>query len=181
MPRKAVIICALAAVLAAAGCATTRKDSGAPAAHGSSREPTAPVAAPAPTRQTTESPSAKHAPAQPPRPKTPPASTAHANPHATLPALIEAQTAWVDYGRSLVVTRGNASSLPPVPIFRQAIVLASVRAAVAGSPAGPKAEFHRGLITLTFMRGTSQEIAAAVNRAIAVPEVLRLGVYLAGG
>jgi len=62
----------------------------------------------------------------------------------------------------------------PVPLFRQAIVLANVRAAIAGLPAPPKAEFQRGLLTLTFGQATSEQIAAAVNRAIEVPEVTRL-------
>ncbi len=65
-----------------------------------------------------------------------------------------------------------------MPLFRQAIVLAAVRAAVAGSPAVPKAEFRHGLLTLTFAQGTPAQIATAVNSAIAVPEVVRLGVIL---
>jgi hypothetical protein len=47
---------------------------------------------------------------------------------------------------------------------------------VAGLPAQPKAEFQRGLLTLTFPRGTQAEMAAAVNRAFAVPEVSRIQV-----
>jgi hypothetical protein len=77
-------------------------------------------------------------------------------------------------GNSLLVSRGPAAA--PVPLFRQAIVLANVRAAVAGLPAQPRAEFQRGLLTLTFPRGTGPEVAAAVNRAIEVPEVTRLRV-----
>ncbi len=118
-------------------------------------------------------------PATPPRPPAvsretapPPAPT-----RAELPPLINAAAAWTDYGKSLVVTRGRHQ---PVPLFRQAIVLASVRAAVAGSPAAPRAEFRRGLLTLTFGRGTNAEIAAAINRAIAVPEVTRLEILLQG-
>ena len=80
----------------------------------------------------------------------------------------------VNEGNSLLVTRSTAAA--PVPLFRQAIVLANVRAAVAGLPAQPKAEFQRGLLTLTFPRGTQAEMAAAVNRAFAVPEVSRIQV-----
>jgi hypothetical protein len=76
----------------------------------------------------------------------------------------------------VIVTRAGASQAQPVPLFRQAIVLANVRAAVAGLPAQPKAEFQRGLLTLTFTRGTQAEMAAAVNRAFAVPEVSRIQV-----
>jgi len=76
----------------------------------------------------------------------------------------------------IIVTRAGAAQAQPVPLFRQAIVLAKVRAAVAGLPAQPKAEFQRGLLTLTFPRGTQAEMAAAVNRAFAVPEVSRIQV-----
>ena len=79
----------------------------------------------------------------------------------------------------IIVTRAGAAQAQPVPLFRQAIVLANVRAAVAGLPAQPKAEFQRGLLTLTFPRGTHAEMAAAVNRAFAVPEVSRIQVVLA--
>lgn len=119
-------------------------------------KPTPPASAPAPPRET----------APPPRP-----------PRADLPSLINAPAAWTNYGNSLVVTRGKPQ---PVPLFRQAIVLASVRAAVAGSPAAPRAEFRRGVLTLSFGRGTNAEIAAAINRAIAVPEVTRMEVLLQG-
>ncbi len=76
----------------------------------------------------------------------------------------------------IIVTKTGAAPAQPVPLFRQAIVLANVRAAVAGLPAQPKTEFQRGLLTLTFPRGTQAEVAAAVNRALAVPEVSRLQV-----
>ena len=78
-----------------------------------------------------------------------------------------------------MVTRAGAAPAQPVPLFRQAIVLANVRAAVAGLHAQPKTEFQRGLLTLTFPRGTQAEVAAAVNRALAIPEVSRLQVILA--
>ena len=79
----------------------------------------------------------------------------------------------------IMVTKAGAAPAQPVPLFRQAIVLANVRAAVAGLPAQPKTEFQRGLLTLTFPRGTQAEVAAAVNRALAIPEVSRLQVILA--
>ncbi|MBE2179356.1 MAG: hypothetical protein IAE97_02690 [Chthoniobacterales bacterium] len=115
-------------------------------------------------------------PSTPPRPPEAPREAAPP-PRADLPPLIHAASAWTDYGKSLVVTRGRHQ---PVPLFRQAIVLASVRAAVAGSPAAPRVEFRRGRLTLTFGRGTNAEIAAAINRAIDVPEVTRLEILLQG-
>ena len=176
MPSKAVIALAAAAALALAGCATARK----PPTPAPQPEP-APQAQPeihAPARPAATPVPARHAPQPPPRPKAPAAAAAPTPRQPALPSLIEGKTTWVDYGRSLVVARDSTPGVPPVPLFRQAIVLASVRAAVAGSPAAPKAEFRRGLLTLTFPGGTTQEIAAAVNRAIAVPEVSKLGVQL---
>jgi hypothetical protein len=90
--------------------------------------------------------------------------------------LIKGQSRWTDGSRTaLVVTdqRGPGSD-DPVPLFRQAIVIASVRSAVAGSPAAPEAAFRNGQLTLAFRRGSPSEVAAAVNRALAVPEVTRL-------
>ncbi len=78
----------------------------------------------------------------------------------------------------MVVTRGDTPDAPTVPLFRQAIVLAAVRAAVAGCASPPSAEFKHGLLTLTFAGGTPTEIASAINRAIAVPDVVRVGVML---
>jgi len=75
-----------------------------------------------------------------------------------------------------IITKAGAAQAQPVPLFRQAIVLANVRAAVAGLPTQPKAEFQRGLLTLTFPNGTEEEVTAAVNRALAVPEVSRIQV-----
>ncbi len=181
MPSKAVIALAAAAAFALAGCAAARKPptpvpptpapqpEPAPQAQPEIHAPAHPAATPVPARR---------APQPPPRPKAPAAAPAPTPRQPALPSLIEGKTTWVDYGRSLVVARDSTPGVPPVPLFRQAIVLASVRAAVAGSPAAPKAEFRRGLLTLTFPGGTTQEIAAAVNRAIAVPEVSKLGVQL---
>jgi len=84
-------------------------------------------------------------------------------------------------GNALIITRGAAT---PVPLFRQAIVLANVRAAVAGLPAQPKAEFQRGLLTLTFPPATQSEVTAAINRVLSVSEVNRVRANLqpqAGG
>ena len=72
-------------------------------------------------------------------------------------------------GNTLFVTRGANE---PVPLFRQAIVLASVRSALADTPA--TAEFRRGLLTVNFPSGTNRQIAAAINRTLQVPEVTRL-------
>ncbi len=92
--------------------------------------------------------------------------------------MINAHARWVDYGQSMVVTRGDTPDAPTVPLFRQAIVLAAVRAAVAGCTSPPVAEFKRGLLTLTFAGGSPAEIANAINRAIAVPDVVLMGVML---
>jgi len=99
--------------------------------------------------------------------------TPRAAPAPSRPApAINAKVSREPGGQSVLVTRGAAAE--PVPLFRQAIVLANVRAAIAGLPAPPKAEFQRGLLTLTFGQATSEQIASAVNRAIEVPEVTRL-------
>jgi hypothetical protein len=92
-------------------------------------------------------------------------------------AVINANVVRDPAGNSLLVSRGTATE--PVPLFRQAIVLASVRAAVAGLPAQPKAEFNRGLLTLTFPPGSKTEVTAAINKALTVPEVTRLRANLA--
>lgn len=114
-------------------------------------------------------PIAKPAPPPPSRPKVTKAAS-----RSELPALVGANSSWNDSGTILLVTRTNPAATAPVPIFRQAIVLANVRAALAGSRAAPKAEFRRGLLTLTFTRGTPAEVAEAINRALSVPEVQRL-------
>jgi hypothetical protein len=102
----------------------------------------------------------------------PPRVTPRIDPAPSKPApAINAKVSREPGGQSVLVTRGAAE---PVPLFRQAIVLANVRAAIAGLPAPPKAEFQRGLLTLTFGQASSEQIASAVNRAIEVPEVTRL-------
>jgi hypothetical protein len=92
--------------------------------------------------------------------------------------LVKADTAWLDDGRTFLARREQAASNDGVPLFRQAIVLASVRAGLAGTPAAPQAEFRNGLITLTFDRGTPQQIAASVNKTLDGREVSRLRVVL---
>jgi len=89
-----------------------------------------------------------------------------------LTSSIRGDCTWVAPARSLVVKKaGTPDSPQQVPLFRQAIVLAKVRAALAGTPAAPRAEFHQGTLTLTFNRGSSAEIAAAANRALSTQEV----------
>jgi hypothetical protein len=75
-----------------------------------------------------------------------------------------------------IISKPGAPATQPVPLFRQAIVLANVRAAVAGLPAPPQAEFRHGLLTLRFRETTPDQVAAAVNRAMSVPEVTRVQV-----
>lgn len=78
-----------------------------------------------------------------------------------------------------IIIKPGAPATQPVPLFRQAIVLANVRAAVAGLPAPPQAEFRQGLLTLRFRETTPDQVTAAVNRAMSVPEVTRVQVILA--
>jgi hypothetical protein len=77
---------------------------------------------------------------------------------------------------SALIIKPGAPATKPVPLFRQAIVLANVRAAVADLPAPPQAEFRQGLLTLKFRGASSDQIAAAVNRAMTVPDVARVQV-----
>lgn len=132
-----------------------------------------PEVRPAPPEETSSvqlGPAPKPTPRRTAQPAAPRASRPAPAPGAATP--IRANV--VNEGNSLLVTRSTAAA--PVPLFRQAIVLANVRAAVAGLPAQPKAEFQRGLLTLTFPRGTQPEVATAINRALAIPEVTRLRV-----
>lgn len=78
----------------------------------------------------------------------------------------------VQNGHNLTVTRGTPQ--PPVPLFRQAIVLATVRTTLNNSPAAPQASFQRGELHLRFDRGTNEQIATAINRVLNVSEVNRL-------
>jgi len=96
-------------------------------------------------------------------------------PYDDLLPLLEGNASWNTYGHDLTVTNG---ANPPVPIFRQAIVLAAVRATLADSPVEPTAEFLKGTLTLKFNHGTSREIAADINRTLKVPEVSTLCILL---
>lgn len=173
MASKVLIVILTLAAVILAGCATTppttmaevKREASPPSAHATktpASKPTAPApeARPASGEPTTKLPA-------------PPRGT-------QIMSLVEGDTSWIDYGSSFLVTRRNTTSLPPVPLFRQAIVVAAVRAAVAGLPAEPTTEFSGGTLTLNFARGSPVEVASAINRAIAVPEVLRLRVVLRG-
>jgi hypothetical protein len=155
---------ALLAALSLAACTSVRE------------KPTPPAVA-APAAAIAALPTPKPASANPvPRTTTRPSST-RSTPATTSPPPrpatgINANVSREPGGNSLLVTRGSAAA--PVPLFRQAIVLANVRAAVAGLPAPPKAEFQRGVLTLTFPRGTQPEVTIAINRALTVPQVTRL-------
>ena len=135
--------------------------------------PAPPAAAAALPR--TAPPAAKAAPTGPeprsaPRPS-PTRPTQTATPAAPPSSTINANVTR-NADDSLLISRGSNTQL--VPLFRQAIVLANVRAAVAGLPVPPKAEFNRGLLTLTFPPGSTTDAAAAINQVLAVPEVTRL-------
>lgn len=160
----------LVAVLLA-GCATARKEPS-PPQPALTAPPAAPrpAATPAPERPKTRPSSRPAAPR--PQPGTP------AENRADLPVLIGAGTTWTAPGyQSLAVNRGT-SPQQPVPIFRQAGTLAAVRAALAGSPAQPQAEFRNGVLTLKFDRGSNAEIASAVNKTLSVTGSRNLQVTL---
>lgn len=169
MPRKVLITALASTILPLGACTKARNEAPAPPAVAEVKPP--PAASPAPPRPAAKrtipraTPSPMDAPAGRPRTTQP-----------DLPSLIQASSSWLEHGTTLlVVARGQSQ---PVPLFRQAIVLANVRSAVAGSPAAPRAEFRNGRLTLAFDRGTNPEIAAAVNRALSVPEVTRLEIRL---
>ena len=161
MPRKSLLIAASTAALLAGGCASFRP----PATPAPDRPPAAPS-----SPRALGAPVPKPTPRPAPRPVARPTPRPAPTPAATPPQTIRANI--VREGNSLLVARGPTAA--PVPLFRQAIVLANVRAAVAGLPAPPQAEFQRGLLTLTFPRGSQGEITTAINQALAVPEVTRL-------
>jgi hypothetical protein len=168
MARKVLLGC-MAAALALAGCTTAREKPvpSMPTSVASAPKPTpTPVPAVAKTKQ-------RSTPRPTPRPTPTPAPA-----RSDLPAMIGGGAKWVDPGRTLVVNRGTPAARQPVPIFRQAGVLAAVRANLAGSPAKPRAEFRRGLLTLTFDSGNNAEIAAAVRSAMNTPDTGAMGVYL---
>lgn len=79
-------------------------------------------------------------------------------------------------GQSVILSKPGADPMRSVPLFRQAIVLANVRAAVSGLPNAPQAEFRQGLLTLSFKGASEEQISAAVNRTMAISEVTRVRV-----
>lgn len=92
--------------------------------------------------------------------------------------MIGSGATWSVPGESMTVIRGGATSSQPVPIFRQAGTLAAVRAALAASPAQPRAEFRNGVLTLEFDRGSNEDIASAVNKTLSVTGSRNLRVTL---
>jgi len=161
MSRK-VLLGHLCTALFLAGCATVREEPAPPAPAAS-----APMAKPKPAASPTvkkKKPRTVSQPA-PPKPRTP----ATASNRAELPAMIGSGASWTSPGfQSLAVKRGTPSVQQPVPLFRQASTLAAVRATLADSPARPQAEFRNGVLTLTFDRGSNEEIASAVNKTLSV-------------
>ena len=158
MSGKALIIIIASAALLA-GCATTPPPA------------TLPTEKPAPSVHSTDLP--PPAPALRLKPATrPPTAAASAKPAPSKNLADHINGIVVQNGRSLTVTRGIPQ--PPVPLFRQAIVLATVRTTLNNSPATPQASFQRGELHLLFDRGSNEQIASTINRVLTVPEVTRL-------
>jgi len=168
MRRKALLGCVFGA-LWLAGCTSVLEKPEQPSP--------APVAATTKPKPPSAAPIAKPKPRVVPRPAPAPKQAPATSSRSELPAMIGGAK-WVDYGRSLVVDQGNPAARQPVPLFKQAGVLAAVRANLADSPAKPRAEFRRGLLTLTFDRGSNAEIAEAVRRATNNAETGVLGIYI---
>ena len=160
MSGKAPIAITLLALICA-GCSTVRETP----ASASAPAPAAAVPAPKPKPTPLKKRSTVSRPVQ--TPKTPQPATTPPRPAATINANVTRET-----GNSLLVTRGTTTAA--VPLFRQAIVLANVRASVASLPNPPEAEFRQGLLTLTFPPGSQSEATAAINKALSIPEVTRL-------
>jgi hypothetical protein len=158
MSGKAPFVAALLA-LAAAGCSSVSDTAPSVPAPAPIVATTRPQPQPTPVNKTAPRPAKPTPPAPKPAPQTTPAAGINAN-------------VTRGSGNSLLVSRGSKAD--PVPLFRQAIVLADVRASLAGLPAEPKAEFQRGLLTLTFPRASQAQVTAAINKALTVPEVTRL-------
>lgn len=157
MPGKALRILLLAAPLLGACAHWPKKPAPEPSAP---KEIIAPVDRPARVLTT----------AQRPRPSATPARIRPSPP--TRPAAPPAQATG---GNDIsIVTKPGASPAESVPLFRQAIVLANVRASVADLPNPPQAEFRQGLLTLKFRGQSPEQISTAVNRAMKVPEVTRV-------
>jgi len=164
MASKTLLAPLLMAAFLLAGCNTARKEP-APA------QPVNRTIVPPKTQTAAEQAAPKRTPQNPSKPASPRKKPQPVSPNTTraeLPGMIGEGAAWTAPGfQSLAVSRG-ASPQQPVPIFRQAGTLASVRAALAGSPAQPQAEFRNGVLTLKFDRGSNEEIASAVNKTLSV-------------
>jgi hypothetical protein len=169
MSGKALIAIA---VICTAGCATVQHETTAPA------PPHPSTGAPPP--ETIRPPEAglSGRPQATPRPTPRPPNRAAGPAAAPTPApqsaaaKIKANVTRPPGANAIVASRGTAGDA--VPLFRQAIVLANARSAVAGLPAAPRTDFQQGMLTLTFDRGTPDQIAAAVNRVLDLPEITRL-------
>lgn len=176
MTSKACIVAPWLLLLAAAGCAPQSNR----LQHAPIPTQTA-VVAPTPVRPQPQPrpapprrPHAKSAPTPTPAPAAPVGKTSY----STLPSMITDRVSWTDQGRSMAVVRDAAAADKTVPLFRQAIVLGQVRSALADSEAAPAATFGHGALTLDFSRGSAEEIAAAVNKALAIPEVGNVQILL---
>lgn len=180
MASKTPIIRLGAASLLLAGCAT--------GSHQPAPAPTPPPArlpAPVVLRTPSSTPPRPTASAKPkppahsPPPPAKPTASVPVSSRAALPSLIGHGASWngPDY-HVLNVQRGTIEPQQPVPIFRQASALASVRAALADSSKPPQAEFRHGLLTLTFDQSSNNDIAEAVKKTLTIPEARNLQVIL---
>lgn len=160
------------AALLIAGCSTAREKSTPPPPVHREEPKAAPSPTPAavakktPVKGSTPTSTPSH-----PKPKPRPQQLqTSAPPHQDLAALIGDGASWMDYGNTIIITRGGAAARQPVPLFRQAGMLASVRAALSNSPIHPWTEFRHGQLVLTFTKGSNSEIAATVNKALSASE-----------
>lgn len=157
MSGKALIIIASAGMLA--GCSTPQHT---PAANLHVSSPNAVIAEPKPL---------PIAPAKKPDPRTTPRPALRPPaPNTSLTEMINGTVS--QNGRQLTVTRGAPTAA--VPLFRQAIVLAAVRATLNNFRPAPQASFQRGQLHLDFASGSEAEIATVINRTLDLPEVTRL-------
>lgn len=172
MTRKALIAATGLVCVFTAGCASARNTPAPSIAPQAASAASAP-ATPKPIRK---QPEIKKAPRPTPLSSAPRPSAVAKTPD--LAASIKGETSWTDGGKTLIVKERGSANAEPVPLFRQAIVLAKVRTVLAGSPAAPVAEFRHGMLMLTFPRGNNAEIADAANRALSAPEVNQLCVKM---
>lgn len=170
MPRKDLVtaVCAASSLLFA-GCGTVREQTPV-AARPADKVPADAIA---PPKTPAPRPRIKTLSAAKPRPKqaVPTANTVTTQ----LPGLVQGSFRWTDPGRSFTATANDVRpEVPPVPLFRQAIVLADVRAALASSPARPKADFRHGALSIEFRGANDAQIADAVNRVFATGAIERV-------